>query len=121
MNKLDTVKWSKERFDEIVSKLKQFLKQVGFKESDVRYVPCSGKIYSLVYTNSVIGRGDLYSFSYGVFEREIPTARQRKLFTENIAGKCLSFLLVFVLRTRHLIFHLTFKNCKNYLTTDTNL
>lgn len=53
MNKLDTVKWSKERFDEIVSKLKQFLKQVGFKESDVRYVPCSGKIYSLVYTNSV--------------------------------------------------------------------
>lgn len=42
VNKLDTVKWSQERFNEIVAKLKQFLKQVGFKDSDVRYVPCSG-------------------------------------------------------------------------------
>ena len=42
VNKLDTVKWSQDRFDEIVAKLKQFLKQVGFKDSDVRYVPCSG-------------------------------------------------------------------------------
>ncbi|XP_055638562.1 protein HBS1 [Toxorhynchites rutilus septentrionalis] len=42
VNKLDTVNWSKDRFDEIVSKLKVFLKQAGFKESDVTYVPCSG-------------------------------------------------------------------------------
>ncbi|XP_058447665.1 protein HBS1 [Malaya genurostris] len=42
INKLDTVNWSKERFDEIVSKLKVFLKQAGFKDSDVTYVPCSG-------------------------------------------------------------------------------
>lgn len=42
VNKLDTVNWSKERFDEIVGKLKVFLKQAGFKDSDVVYVPCSG-------------------------------------------------------------------------------
>ncbi|XP_066152396.1 protein HBS1 isoform X1 [Euwallacea fornicatus] len=42
INKLDTVCWSKERFDEIVQKLKQFLKQAGFKDSDVTFVPCSG-------------------------------------------------------------------------------
>lgn len=42
VNKLDTVNWSKERFDEIVNKLKLFLRQAGFKESDVTYIPCSG-------------------------------------------------------------------------------
>ena len=47
VNKLDTVKWSQERFEEIVGKLKQFLKQVGFKEADVRYVPCSGDNFDL--------------------------------------------------------------------------
>ncbi|XP_065086383.1 protein HBS1 [Ochlerotatus camptorhynchus] len=42
VNKLDTVAWSQQRFDEIVIKLKVFLKQAGFKDSDVVYVPCSG-------------------------------------------------------------------------------
>lgn len=42
VNKLDTVSWSKARFDEIVNKLKSFLKQAGFKDSDVTFVPCSG-------------------------------------------------------------------------------
>uniref|UniRef100_A0A182THC7 Tr-type G domain-containing protein n=1 Tax=Anopheles melas TaxID=34690 RepID=A0A182THC7_9DIPT len=42
VNKLDTVGWSKERFDEIVNKLKVFLKQAGFRDADVTYVPCSG-------------------------------------------------------------------------------
>lgn len=42
VNKLDTVSWSQERFDDIVKKLKTFLRQVGFKESDVSFVPCSG-------------------------------------------------------------------------------
>lgn len=42
VNKLDTVGWSKDRFDEIVNKLKVFLKQAGFRDSDVKYVPCSG-------------------------------------------------------------------------------
>ncbi|KAG5898030.1 hypothetical protein JTB14_001742 [Gonioctena quinquepunctata] len=42
INKLDTVLWSRERFDEIVQKLKAFLKQAGFKDTDVTFVPCSG-------------------------------------------------------------------------------
>lgn len=42
VNKLDTVQWSKDRFDEIVQKLRIFLKQAGFKESDLNYIPCSG-------------------------------------------------------------------------------
>ena len=31
VNKMDTVEWTKTRFDEIVRKLKHFLKQAGFK------------------------------------------------------------------------------------------
>lgn len=42
INKLDTVGWSKDRFEEIVSKLKTFLKQAGYKDSDITYIPCSG-------------------------------------------------------------------------------
>lgn len=42
INKLDTVSWSQDRFEEIVQKLKVFLKQAGFRESDVTFVPCSG-------------------------------------------------------------------------------
>ncbi|XP_053970952.1 protein HBS1 isoform X1 [Hylaeus volcanicus] len=41
VNKLDTVDWSKDRFNEIVDKLRVFLKQVGFKDN-VTFVPCSG-------------------------------------------------------------------------------
>lgn len=42
VNKLDTSNWSQDRFNEITKKLKVFLKQAGFKDSDVTYVPCSG-------------------------------------------------------------------------------
>ncbi|XP_031826567.2 translation elongation factor EF-1alpha (GTPase) HBS1 isoform X1 [Nomia melanderi] len=41
VNKLDTVNWSKDRFDEIVDKMSTFLKQAGFKDNVV-FVPCSG-------------------------------------------------------------------------------
>lgn len=41
MNKLDTVDWSKERFDELSEALRLFLqKQTGF--SNVEFVPVSG-------------------------------------------------------------------------------
>ncbi|XP_014290235.1 protein HBS1 [Halyomorpha halys] len=42
VNKLDTVSWSEERFLEIQNKLGAFLKQAGFKERDISFVPCSG-------------------------------------------------------------------------------
>ncbi|KAL3979839.1 cyclin G-associated kinase [Sarotherodon galilaeus] len=42
VNKMDQVNWQQERFQEIISKLGHFLKQAGFKESDVFYIPTSG-------------------------------------------------------------------------------
>uniref|UniRef100_A0A3P8ZKW8 HBS1-like protein n=1 Tax=Esox lucius TaxID=8010 RepID=A0A3P8ZKW8_ESOLU len=42
VNKMDQVNWQQERFKEITSKLGHFLKQAGFKDSDVFYVPTSG-------------------------------------------------------------------------------
>ena len=43
VNKLDTVEWSQDRFNFIVDKLKDFLKKsVGFRDSDVSYIPVSG-------------------------------------------------------------------------------
>ncbi|XP_056588609.1 HBS1-like protein isoform X2 [Triplophysa dalaica] len=42
VNKMDQVNWQQERFKEIVSKLGHFLKQAGFKDSDVFYIPTSG-------------------------------------------------------------------------------
>ncbi|XP_012279500.1 HBS1-like protein [Orussus abietinus] len=41
VNKLDTVDWSQDRFNEIVEKLSTFLRQAGYKDS-VTFVPCSG-------------------------------------------------------------------------------
>ena len=43
VNKMDLCEWSQVRFNEICKKLGSFLtKQVGFKENDVIFVPCSG-------------------------------------------------------------------------------
>jgi len=40
----NTVNWEQERFDEIVSKLSPYLKQVGYSPSDVAWIPISGLI-----------------------------------------------------------------------------
>eukprot|EP01094_Clydonella_sp_ATCC50884_P011114 TRINITY_DN20910_c0_g1_i1.p1 TRINITY_DN20910_c0_g1~~TRINITY_DN20910_c0_g1_i1.p1 ORF type:complete len:456 (+),score=167.15 TRINITY_DN20910_c0_g1_i1:32-1369(+) len=42
VNKMDTVGWEEARFDEIRSALLPFLKGAGFRESNVRFIPCSG-------------------------------------------------------------------------------
>ena len=43
VNKMDMCDWFEDRFRDICKKLGSFLtKQVGFKEQDVYYVPCSG-------------------------------------------------------------------------------
>ncbi|CAH1720877.1 unnamed protein product [Chironomus riparius] len=42
INKLDNEKWNQDRFNDIMNKLKFFLKHAGFKDSDVHYIPCSG-------------------------------------------------------------------------------
>ncbi|CAF1576324.1 unnamed protein product [Rotaria magnacalcarata] len=42
VNKMDTIEWSQDRFEEIVKKLSAFLKPSGYKDADVTYVPVSG-------------------------------------------------------------------------------
>ncbi|XP_008784278.2 eukaryotic peptide chain release factor GTP-binding subunit ERF3A-like [Phoenix dactylifera] len=46
VNKMDdpTVKWSKERFDEIESKMVPFLKSSGYLRKDVQFLPISGLV-----------------------------------------------------------------------------
>ena len=44
VNKLDTVDWEQKRYDEIVKKMSIFLKQIGYKETDIAFVPCRYRI-----------------------------------------------------------------------------
>lgn len=42
INKMDSVKWSEARFDEIVKETSNFIKKVGYKPAEVPFVPISG-------------------------------------------------------------------------------
>eukprot|EP00736_Rhodelphis_marinus_P002721 Rmarinus@m.11266 len=42
INKLDTVDWSQERYNQIVNEVEPFLRQSGFREKNIRFIPCSG-------------------------------------------------------------------------------
>ncbi|KAL8813496.1 MAG: hypothetical protein Q9200_000231 [Gallowayella weberi] len=42
VNKLDTVQWSKDRFDEIQQQVNAFLTAAGFQSRNIAFVPCSG-------------------------------------------------------------------------------
>ncbi|KAM3148388.1 HBS1-like protein [Botrytis cinerea] len=42
VNKLDTVGWSQERFDEISQQVSAFLTAAGFQEQNIKFIPCSG-------------------------------------------------------------------------------
>jgi elongation factor 1-alpha len=41
-NKMDTCKWSEDRFNEIVKETKGFIKKVGYNPLSVPFVPISG-------------------------------------------------------------------------------
>lgn len=41
-NKMDTCKWSEDRFNEIVKETKGFIKKVGYNPVSVPFVPISG-------------------------------------------------------------------------------
>lgn len=58
VNKLDNVKFDQSRYLEIVDKLRKFLKQVGFKDGNVHFVPCSGLTGdNLVHSSSISSFG----------------------------------------------------------------
>ncbi|CAI7603318.1 unnamed protein product [Penicillium discolor] len=42
VNKMDTVQWDHERFEEIEQQISAFLTTAGFQESNISFVPCSG-------------------------------------------------------------------------------
>ena len=42
VNKMDSVKWSEERFNEIVKETSNFIKKVGYNPKNVPFVPISG-------------------------------------------------------------------------------
>ena len=42
VNKLDTVSWSKDRFQEIEQQVSSFLTSAGFQARNISFVPCSG-------------------------------------------------------------------------------
>lgn len=42
INKLDTVQWSQERYEEIKAQIHPFLLQIGFKQDKIIYLPLSG-------------------------------------------------------------------------------
>ncbi|KAJ6135196.1 HBS1-like protein [Penicillium capsulatum] len=42
VNKMDTVEWDKERFDEIEQQISAFLTTAGFQTKNIAFVPCSG-------------------------------------------------------------------------------
>ncbi|XP_050400516.1 HBS1-like protein [Patella vulgata] len=44
VNKMDTVDWSQERYKHIINTIGQFLKQAGFRDKDVSFIPCSGLV-----------------------------------------------------------------------------
>ncbi|CCF59442.1 hypothetical protein KAFR_0H00330 [Kazachstania africana CBS 2517] len=59
MNKLDSVQWSEERFNEIKTKLSDFLlNDVGFKKEQISWVPCSGfsgeGVYKIPYPENLL-------------------------------------------------------------------
>jgi elongation factor 1 alpha-like protein len=42
VNKMDTVQWDRERFEEIEQQISAFLTTAGFQDSNISFVPCSG-------------------------------------------------------------------------------
>ncbi|KAI9650640.1 hypothetical protein NHQ30_000660 [Ciborinia camelliae] len=42
VNKLDTVDWSQERFDEISQQVSAFLTAAGFQDKNIKFIPCAG-------------------------------------------------------------------------------
>lgn len=42
VNKLDSVDWDQERFNQIQTQMKKFLKKIGFTEANLSFIPCSG-------------------------------------------------------------------------------
>ena len=61
VNKLDTVGWSQDRFDEITQQVSAFLTQAGFQPKNVSFVPCSGLLGDNIARRSTDDKADWYT------------------------------------------------------------
>jgi len=60
MNKMDSVNWSHERFNDIKQKLGSFFKDLGFREDQIKWVPLSGFSGAGVYKSPYPSEQDWY-------------------------------------------------------------
>ncbi|KAI9734006.1 MAG: Hsp70 suppressor, GTPase facilitates ribosomal subunit dissociation [Cirrosporium novae-zelandiae] len=77
VNKMDTISWSQERFEEIQQQMSGFLASAGFQTKNVSFVPCSGLTGINIATRLDAKIAPWYSGSSLVEELEMsePTAR----------------------------------------------
>ena len=79
VNKLDSVDWSKERFDEIRQQTSAFLTAAGFQTSKISFVPCSG-----IYGDNITKRSEACPWYDGpilveLLENSEPVSQSRVL------------------------------------------
>lgn len=68
VNKMDKIDWSKDRYEEIVEKVSNFLlNQVGFKRKQLHFVPCSG-ITGENLTKHIEGKPDMWYHGQSLIE-----------------------------------------------------
>jgi elongation factor 1 alpha-like protein len=61
VNKLDNVDWSEPRFNLVVELLFEYLKTLGYNETDLQFIPCSGLTGENILTRSVPALSGWYS------------------------------------------------------------
>ena len=79
VNKLDTVAWSKERYEEVTQQTSAFLAAAGFQSSNVSFVPCSG-----LNGENIVSKSSSCSWYNGptllsLLESSEPTAQKKTL------------------------------------------
>ncbi|KAJ6028622.1 HBS1-like protein [Penicillium herquei] len=61
VNKMDTVKWDKDRFEEIEQQISAFLTTAGFQSKNISFVPCSGVLGDNISRRSEDAHASWYS------------------------------------------------------------
>ncbi|KAL9601840.1 MAG: hypothetical protein Q9179_002731 [Wetmoreana sp. 5 TL-2023] len=79
VNKLDTVQWSKDRFDEIQQQVSAFLTTAGFQSKNIAFVPCSGLTGDNIARRAQDPRTSWYTGPILVEQLEVPDPAQRAL------------------------------------------
>ncbi|KAI4195942.1 MAG: hypothetical protein LQ350_006876 [Teloschistes chrysophthalmus] len=79
INKLDSVQWSKDRFDEIQQQLSAFLTTTGFQSKNMSFVPCSGLTGDNIAKRAEISQAQWYTGPILIEQLEASDPSQRVL------------------------------------------